>query len=290
MTQLPSFIVIGAGKSGTTSLHQYLSQHPQIYLCPQKETFYFTSEKNRANHAKYGAIQTFEDYAALFADAAPTQAIGEISTTYYAHPQSASLIHDLLPTVKILAILRNPIERAFSDYQMHVNEGHEKRSFEKVMEPDVKYVKSGFYYAQLKPYFELFDSSQIKIWLYEDYCQNIHAFLASFFTFIDVDPHFQPDTSQRGRVGGVPKRQWVRHLLNEKNPIRTVSATALKTVMPLATRQRIRAYLLRQNTQRLDLDPTSYAQLAAIYRDDILQLQDLLHRDCSHWLTPGAKL
>ncbi|MBE7383459.1 MAG: sulfotransferase [Leptolyngbya sp. SIO1E4] len=287
MAKLPNFIIIGAGKAGTSSLRGYLRQHPEIYLCPTKETFYFLNQQVRINHRSWGAVQTFEAYSALFEAAPLNSIVGEISTIYYAHADSAALIHEALPDVKILAILRNPIDRAFSSYQMHVNNGREKRAFKDVINLDIKYVKRGFYSAQLKPYFNIFDSSQIKVFLYDDYCQDSASFIESIFEFIGVDSQFVPDTSKRARVGGVPKRRWVRNLLAEKNWFRTTAATALKTVMPLEARQSLRSQLLQKNTARIRLDADSRQQLAEIYREDIAELQTLLGRDLSHWLKPS---
>jgi hypothetical protein len=286
MTRLPDFIIVGAGKSGTSSLQGYLQQHPQIYLCPKKETFYFLNERVRANSAKWGAVQTLEEYRELFAAAQSDQVVGEISTTYYADPKSARLIHGLLPDVKILAILRNPIDRAFSDYQMHVNNGSEKRTFAEVVGLDIKYINCGFYHQQLQHYYEVFPPEQIKVLLYDDYCQDAQAFLQSIFDFIGVDSQFVADTSTRARVGGVPKRQWVRQLLAEKNPLRTLAASLLKLFMPLEARQKIRSQLLKKNTVRTQLDEVSFQRLATLYQDDVNQLQTLLDRNLSHWLQP----
>jgi hypothetical protein len=289
MAKLPDFIVIGVGKAGTTSLLDYLKQHPQIYLCPKKETFYFTSIENRSNHIKYGAVQTFDEYQELFQNAPEGNVVGEISTTYYAHCESAKLIYSTLPEVKIIAILRNPIERAFSAYQMHVNNGSETSAFSEVITPEAKYVKNGFYHSQLLTYYEMFPEEQISILFYDDYCKDINNFLKRVFTFVGVDGDFIVDTSKRGRVGGVPKRAWVRRLLNEKNLARSVAATVLKTVLPLDTRQKMRQYLLKQNTMRISLDQENYMRLAEIYREDILKLQQMVKRDLSHWLSPRAE-
>ena len=285
MVKLPDFIIIGAGKAGTTSLHNYLKQHPQIYLCPKKETFYFTSQNYRSRHRKYGAIQNLQEYQALFKEASSESVVGEVSTTYYSHAESAQLIHQTLPNVKILGILRNPIERAFSAYQMHVNNGSETRDFSEVIDPGIKYVSNGFYYSQLKLYYKTFSKSQIQISLYDDYCKDIGTFLKEIFTFIDVEPDFTPDTSKRRRIGGVPRQRWVRKLLAEENLVRATAATILKTVMPLETRQQIRQYLLQRNIVRTSLDRENYLKLAEIYRDDILKLQDILDRDLSQWLS-----
>jgi hypothetical protein len=142
MARFPNFIIIGAGKCGTTSLQNYLSQHPEIYLCPQKETYFFINSRARDNHRKYGSVTNQEDYLALFAEAPDKCVLGEISTNYYAYPESAELIHNAIPEVKIIAILRDPSDRAFSSYQMFVRNGSEKSSFSETIAAQKKYVRS----------------------------------------------------------------------------------------------------------------------------------------------------
>ncbi len=150
MSRFPDFIIIGAAKCGTTSFHNYLNQHPQIYLCPKKETFFFLDERVRQNHKPWGAVTTGEEYLELFAAAREDNIIGEISTNYYAYPESAELIHRAIPNVKIIAILRNPCNRAFSAYQMFIRDGHEKRAFTDLLgDLECKYIQRGFYDREL---------------------------------------------------------------------------------------------------------------------------------------------
>lgn len=144
MGRFPHFIIIGAGKCGTTSLHDYLNQHPEIYLCPKKETFFFINAQARTNHQKWGSVTTLEEYLSLFADAPQGAILGEISTNYYAYPESAALIHQAIPNTKIIAILRNPSHRAFSSYQMFVKEGHEQRSFSEIVTARTQHITRDF--------------------------------------------------------------------------------------------------------------------------------------------------
>lgn len=284
MEKLPDFIVIGAGKAGTTSLHHYLSQHPQIYLCPQKETYFFLPEDIRQKHKPWGAVTSLEDYVRLFQAAPDHNIVGEISTNYYAYGQSAHQIYEALPQVKILAILRHPAERAFSSYQMHVREGDETRSFPEVISPTSQYVQRGFYHAQLEPFFAVFPPENIKILFFEDYSRSPITFLQDLFTFISVDPTFTPDVAQRHRTGGLPKQRWVNTLLTQRNPVRSVVAGLLRRVMPLEARQSLRSTLVARNTAQVKLDPASRDRLIALYREDILRLQEHLNRDLSAWL------
>ena len=188
MSKLPNFIIIGAGKCGTTSLYNYLNQHPQIYLCPQKETYFFVPEPIRSKLQPWGAITNFDNYANIFKDANEDSVIGEISTTYYRHPEAAQKIYQTLPQVKIIAILRDPANRAFSDYQMHFRQGNEKKDFATLISPENRFVKPGFYYSELIPYFEVFQREQLKILLLEDLIKKPYYFYRRFIPIYRSHP------------------------------------------------------------------------------------------------------
>lgn len=284
MNKLPDFMIIGAGKCGTTSLFNYLNQHPQIYLCSQKETYYFIPEPNRSNLKQWGAICDFDSYQSLFKDAPEKNIVGEISTVYYKNPNSAQLIYEVLPEVKILAILRDPAHRAFSNYQMYVRNGNEKQSFRKIIEPNHRYIKPGFYYKELIRYYEIFPAEQIKILFYEDLCKQPVEFIQDIFSFIGVDYSFVPDMSKKGRQGGLPKNMAVNSLLTNKNPLRTMAANVLKFFFPSNVRQNIRSSLIKRNTYKAKLNQSDRQKLIELYRDDILKLQELTGRDLSGWL------
>ncbi len=284
MNKLPNFIIIGAGKCGTTSMHGYLNQHPQIYLCPQKETYFFVPEPTRSKLKPWGAITDIDNYSNLFKEASVDCIVGEISTTYYQYYESAKLIHQTLPQSKIIAILRNPANRAFSDYQMHYRKGNEKQDFHALLSPDNRFVKPGFYHSELIPFFELFDRQKIKIFLFEDLIDNSQKMMADLFDFIEVDSNFVPDISKKSRVGGMPRNQKLNLLLTKHNPLRASAASILKLFMPLELRQKIRSNLIKKNIEKAKLTPESKKVLVEIYREDILNLQNLIDRDLSSWL------
>ncbi len=280
----PDFIYIGAGKCGSTSLVNYLNQHSDIFMCPKKETFFFLPDHVRQNHKRFGAVSALDDYLDLFHDAPPDACIGEISTNYYAYPESAQLIQSQFPNVKLIAILRNPADRAFSAYQMFVRAGHEKTPFKDLIHSNGKYIQRGFYYRQLMPFFEVFDPAQIRIFLYDDLCKSPATLMREIFSFLEVDHSFIPDMTNRGRVGGLPKNSTLNRILTQKNWLRTIAANGLKLVVPLKTRQKLRSALIKTNIQIVSLDPESRRQLAERYREDILGLQELIERDLSAWL------
>ncbi len=284
MSRLPDFIIIGAAKCGTTSLHSYLQQHPQIYLCSQKETFFFINESVRFKLKPWGAVTEFEDYLAFFEGAPINSIVGEISTNYYAYSESAKLIQNLIPQVKIIAILRDPADRAFSHYSMFVSAGHEKEDFSNFIEKDNRYVTKGFYYSELLPFFEVFEKEQIKVLLFDDLCKNPIGFMQDLFRYVGVDDQFIPDMSKKSRQGGLPKNKTMSSLLTKPNRLRTSVVSILKLFIPLQLRHNIKSSIIQKNTYKAKLSSESRKQLIEIYRSDILKLQDLIGRDLSAWL------
>src|SRR5215210_5286768 len=124
---LPNFIIVGAAKAGTTALYWYLSEHPAVYMSPVKETFYFAYGVDEAGRLLYGdpevhrfPVKTLREYEALFAAAGDASAIGEASPIYLECPQSAGRIRELIPAARIVASLRQPVDRAYSDYIMYL--------------------------------------------------------------------------------------------------------------------------------------------------------------------------
>lgn len=283
--KLTSFIVVGARKTATNSLYEYLNQHPQIYVHPSFRRMSFFATNRRARH-DFKKTNTFDDYSALCQQAPDGRIIGEISCCYLFDRLSAKIIKHYLPDVKIIAILRNPAERAYSEYIMNVRDAKERRDFADVVYVDDYYVELGFYYDQLKRYFDIFDRKRIKIYLFEEFWQRPAEFLRDLFKFVGVDDTFAPDISKRYNVGNVPKNKKINAFLHADNPVRAAAANILKVVMPLEKRQQIRRRLIQLNSKNIlpSLDPALRRGLIDMYRDDILKLQKLIDRDLSAWL------
>ncbi|AOX04688.1 sulfotransferase [Moorena producens PAL-8-15-08-1] len=298
--KLPTFLIIGVQKAGTTSIYNYLTQHPQVYMSPVKETNFLekdwetlppdliTPNKNR--------IDTFEKYSQLFQDVKDEIAIGEASPNYLFHYKSSSeLILRYLPDVKLIAILRNPIDRAYSDYLMHVREATDVAGKLQPLSEQLKFrskgsftLKKGLYTAQLRHFIETFNRDKIKVYLYDDLCKNPVALLQDMYRFIGVDETFIPDVSKKAQVGQVPKVKLVNDLLRKQNPFRTMVASGLKYILPLEVRQTVRSALININStdkRKAGISKEERQQLLEFYRDDILKLQDLIQRDLSVWLT-----
>ncbi len=298
---MPNFLIIGAAKSGTTSLYYYLKQHPQIYASPVKEPSFFAFEgeeptlcgpDNQRAPVIRGLTTNLKTYQSLFDGVSSETAVGEASTWHLYSPKAPERIHHYIPDVKLIAILRHPVERAYSGFLHRVRDGLEPISdFAQALQAEEnriqnnwgliwRYTHTGFYYAQLKRYFDLFDPGQIKVCLYRDYRSNPVNFCKDIFRFLDIDDTFVPDTSIKFNVSGVPKSKKLHSFLAGRNLIKDV----LKPLLPFKWRKRIVIGLQSSNLVKPPLSPQVRQQLAEVYREDISKLQDLIRQDLSEWL------
>ncbi|WP_035800782.1 sulfotransferase family protein [Crocosphaera chwakensis] len=294
--KLPNFLIVGIQKAGTTSVYNYLKQHPEVYLSPVKETDFLEKDWEKlieqGHQFKPKKIVTFEQYKNLFKGVKNEIAIGEISPNYLFHYKtSTELIKRYVPNAKLIAILRNPVERAISDYLMHVREAQSNTSLKEQIQykSDKSFVIiKGKYYQPVKHYFEHFGREQVSIFLYDDLRKNSKKFIQDIYKIIGVDPDFEPDTSRKLQVAQVPKNQAVNNLLVRKNPIRSLSANLLKPLLSEKKRQKLRSLLIGMNSKskdEIDSFDEEKQLLLNLYHDDILKLQDLIDRDLSPWLT-----
>jgi Sulfotransferase family len=295
--KLPNFLGIGVEKAGTTSIYNYLKQHPQVYMSPVKETNFLERDwenvDDETKRRKKDRIDTFEKYCQLFNNVTDEIAIGEISPNYLFHHQSSSeRILRYVPQAKLIAILRDPADRAYSDHLMHVRDaiGQNVRSLSEQIESRSQQsftIRKGFYYEPLKYFFDKFGADQIRVYLYDDLCKDAIALIQDMYQFIGVDNTFVPDVTVRNQVAQVPKVNTLNTLLKRQNPVRSIAASVLRLVLPLSVRQTIRSSLINLNSQdksKVSFSPEDRSKLIALYREDILKLQDLLQRDLSSWM------
>lgn len=292
----PTFLIIGVQKSGTTSIYHYLKQHPQVYMSPVKETNFFERDWQQATtemqQRKKDGILTWERYQQLFNGANENHiALGEASPNYMFHYRfAAEQIHQQLPKAKLIAVLRNPVQRAFSDYLMHVRDavGQQTPLAEQVRSrgESSHVLLKGKYYASLKHFMDICGHDQVDVFLYDDLKQDSSQFMQGIYQSIGVNPDFAVNTTKKAQTAKVPKNQTVNRLLKTQNPIRTV-ATGLMQVVPTQLRHQLRDRLIAINSQtksKAKFTEEDTILLRQYYREDILKLQDLLQRDLSAWL------
>ena len=259
---LPSFIILGAAKAGTTALYRYMEQHPQIGMSRVKETNYFALAGESLDFRGPGdrdyigrfTVTTEDDYAEQFRGCEGSDAIGEASPLYLYSEKVPRRLADAVPDAKLIAILRNPVDRAFSAFLHLVRDRRETtRDFGEALRLEDSrvadrwehiwhYRRMGLYHEQLMRYLEHFDRDQIRVHIYRDFRTGPAEVLADLFRFVGVSDGFVPDMSIRHNISS-PSTDQRPHLAGEVR-----------------------------------------AELQDFFREDILALQDLLGRDLSHWL------
>lgn len=290
---LPNFLIIGAGRSGTTSLYQYLRQHPKVFMSRVKEPNYFAFAEGGdgpgAAWLRSTSITTRREYEALFADAGGARAIGEASARYLISAEAPARIRGVIPEVRLIAILRHPVDRALANYLGHRRDGFEPAaSFEAALEDQERrrcegwplgaFVDFGFYSRQLSRYYQLFPRDQLRIHLYEDLVRDAGGLMRDCLAFLEVDSNLMPDFSQRHGRTGIIRNPLLRWLWRRERV-----RVALAPWLPRAWRDRGYAWLMR-DLVRPEMKLETRAHLLGLYREDTLALQDLIGRDLSDWL------
>lgn len=294
---MPNFLIIGFQKAGTTSVYRYLGQHPEVFVSPTKELNYFSSivEQPLIDLKLTGGLTDRDAYEAVFAPGAEKRAIGEASPLYATDPAVPAAIVRQIPEARIIALVRNPVERAWSEYWMRVRDRRERRPFELAIGEEVKaaggrpwlqgtatYLASGFYAHHLTAYWDRFRPDRLACHFFEDLEADPKAVMRDLFRFLEVDAGFVPNTSVRHNVSGVARSRLLAPLMRKTRLSRTVRRALPKPLADLAL-ARLEAWRGR-NLTKPTLPPHVRTQLQDIYRADIERLQTRLNRDLSHWL------
>jgi len=299
---MPNFLLIGAPKSGTTSLFQYLRMHPDIFLSSLKEPNFFAFEGQNITYNGPGdqrgnrcRIHQLDAYQNLFSQTGESHALGEASTVYLYSETAAANIARHVPKMKLIAILRNPVDLAYSAYLHMRREGREPcQTFEEALAQEETRIKEGWtplwhltaqgaYAKQLKRYYQHFPKAQVKTFFYEEWQSNSQKVLKDILTFLEVDNDVKLDTSKRFNESGKPKNIWLHHLLTKNNPLKQW----LKPLLPKKFRRGMMASFTKSNLAQSQ-DPKMLDSTRKIlqehFHDDIKELENLTGQNLSHWL------
>jgi hypothetical protein len=273
---LPNFLIIGAAKAGTTTLYEHLRSHPEVFMPRFKEPrfFGFPGEGPRGKFP----VQTLEEYEALFAEAGEARAIGEATPHYLRDPGAAERIHALIPGARLIASLRNPVDRAYSVYQMNQrNRDHNAEvPFVEAMRRDHNLQET--YAENLGRFFALFPRERIHVLLLEDLEAAPRRTMREIFGFLGVDPAFEPDLSRVANPGGEPRSRILHRMLTDRR-----LAAVSRRLLPERAVEPLKA-LRSRNLAKRPLGAAERATAASYFREDILRTQELIGRDLSHWL------
>ncbi|MEE4186216.1 MAG: sulfotransferase [Gammaproteobacteria bacterium] len=311
---LPTFICVGAEKSGSTALYDNLRTHPDVYMSPIKEPNFFATDVRVANfrddyvrHEKHkgldldayfrmdplpdrwGAyLENPEHYLRLFAAGKAAKARGEVSNSYLYSSAAAQNIADSLPDVRILVVLREPVARAFSHYRAMVRDGRALRdclidevTYDSAF-PDRRwgschgYVDHGLYARQIERLYAAIDPGRIKVILADDFFANTAQVMQEVFTFLGLRPlAHKPELANRNR-STTPRNAAL---------IRLLSRTGIKSrggaILPIALREQVKRFFF--TAAKSTMTPAEQAFLAQFFAEDVERLEDLLQRSLAAW-------
>jgi len=292
----PTFLVIGAGRSGTTSLHHHLRNHPQVFVPEVKAPSYFYAEierdvgSTRRRETKGHFVRNFDDYKSLFNGSEWATARGEVSPAYLASPMVPGQIRKHLGEIKVIAIIRNPTDRFIARFIARQRDGLERASsITEVVNKERAaginlddtagtYLASGHVCRVLERYEETFGRDSLNLHLYEDLVGDAPTMLKSIFAAIGVDVNVEFNSQIRrnesGRIASPITRSMWRH-----------SAQIRQVVRPLIPAE-IRDRAFRRVTRRMDrvsIPAADRKQLNEYYADEVATLAKFLGRDLSHW-------
>ena len=302
MNNLPNFLIVGTAKGATTTIHEYLKQHPDIFMTENKEPCFFlypekespkftTHKKNYTNLF----VTSFDKYKKLFDTSNSIVKVkGESSTPYlFFHNNTISNIKNYITnysSMKILIVLRNPINRAYSQYMMKRRDLKENLTFSEAITEesnrmkknfhfDYFYASRGLYFEQVKDYLDNFSS--VKIVFFEDFNNDSNKVLNEITEFLEL-PKFNYKKISNKNISGLPKSKTLTKFLNNS----PVLFNQLKKIMPKKLGINILNYIKNKNLRKGEvLKKEDSEALKYFYRSDIIKLEKLLKKDLSNWYT-----
>ncbi len=292
----PNFFIVGAPRCGTTSLYSYLKEVPGVYMPRVKEPFYFSPNLVQGWHHPERMVTDKEQYLGLFKNAKGYIAVGEASPSYLWDPDSPKLIHEAVPHARIIILLRDPIDRAYSHYLLNMKfRAHARRSSFAdhltqggISELDVQF---GMYYEQVKRYLDQFGKERVKIILFEEFIHHRTEKVNEVLSFLGVNHRVtDADVNEQHNPFLVPRSRlslwvyaffrWLRAKGINTSKIRILAGDSGILVLEKS---------LSKETEKPKIEPKAVDFLRQVYYDDVIRLQSLLGRSLPWHIVLGHK-
>jgi len=297
----PDVFVVGAAKCGTTSMHAYLGQHPDIFVAGRKELHYYTRDLLRKNVAGPGdeytlrtIAQSEADYRASFDGAEGRRRIADVSPSYlYWHEVAKEIDHDQ-PDARIIIMLRDPVEKAYSQWLHQVRAQLETLSFEEAIAAEADraargwsdvwyYVESSKYFRQVKHYIDVFGPERVFVVITEELATEPQTVMAPVFAFLGVTANVNLAVTNRNRSGQVRSQQLAK-LIAQPSKVKQLSH-----VLPKPLRYRLALRLIELNTgSKPELSTSTRRSLCSEFASDVNSLRTLLNRELP-WASAETK-
>lgn len=287
----PIFLCVGTQKGGTSSLYNILRQHSELFLPETKELHFFDYEENFAKGTDF--------YFSYFKDAKKNQKCGEITPNYMYDPKVPERIKTVLGSnIKLIFVLRNPADRAFSQHKMRVGRGGETMSFKQAIELELKelkkdnytlkhdYIHRSFYDEQIERYLKIFDKkNMLFIHFEQDFLRNREKTIRKIFEFLELNPDEKIGVNIKSTPGVKSKSERLDTILNTAHPI---NQFAKKIIPSKKLRTNIKYFFTKINQKPAakisELEQMRPFLINEIYKKSILNLEKIIDRDLSGWL------
>jgi len=291
------FLILGAQKSGTTTFHQILSKHPHICLPGCKETYFFVVDE----YFEKG----LDSYLDHFSKCDGKRVRGEVCPAYIYWDYVPQRIRDLLGTeMKLIFVLRNPVDRAYSHYLMNVHKrGIEKERFAQAvnLEPEriskswndrhlYSYIDRGFYARQISRYLEFFPRENMKFIVFEDFIRNRENTLRELLDELNCDFNLLPRNalSIKAFSTGNPRSKLLRDFIYRPKPLPQFIKDWLRDKLGDEGIYRLTVKAMEMNQKEFTnnenkVDESLKKTLISLYREDIRRLEDITGEDLSQW-------
>lgn len=276
-----NLFIVGAPKAGTTSLHFYLQQHPDVCMSVIKEPNYFTAKEVQKLYYDISPINCEDEYHSNFTEP-NSKVIGEGSVSYLFYPEVAQKIYEYNPTSKILIILRNPVQRAFSHYLMDYGLGLCNISLEKIIDNPLKYqhfyqqfIDLGMYYQQIKRYLDVFGHDKVKVMFYDDMKIDADLFIKQVFSFLSIT---SVDINMTVRNKFKQPANRIIAILYQFKWLRSCLKIFLTKKLLIKFKK-----MFFKKGEKPALDPSLKSKLHKLYKKDTEKLSKLLSKDLSLW-------
>jgi len=301
LENLPEIFIVGAAKSGTTTLAYLLSKHPDIYM-PRKEpgffAFYNCAQDDIPSEIRPYQVTKLEDYIALYKDKPTGHVALDASVANLTHSERAISNFnkvfgpDIARQKKYIIILRNPVDRAFSHYKMMLRNGNEELSFEEAIAPEIvasrihrrsgyDYLGFSLYAERVSQYVKAFPT--VKVFLQED-LKNTEQLSRELIDFTGLGGVIEASKNEVLNVSGAPKSKLLGRLMRSKP---TRFKDFIKSKVPQSavhSFQKMKMRATAMNVKPIHMAPETREKLVPEFKEDVLRLQDLLQRDLSNWL------
>lgn len=293
----PNFIIAGFPKCGTTSLHHYLSEHPQIFMPSQKELHFFTYEilSKLKNGPKDGAvkktqIQDSKKYLDFYRNVKNEIAVGDASPSYINYPNQFLKIKEYLEDPKFIIVLRDPINRAYSNYLHLKREQRETLTFKEAVNRENKRIKDKYsdfwYYKFNSTYYDKILKAketfkEVLIITSEELNENHEATMKKVYKFLDVDCDFiTKRKSNRFNKGGYYKKNLFTKIIFQPSKFKNLIKKFIKPTPSLKILLARVASIFRAKTEEIDEETVLY--LTKHFKEEVKKLKSL-NINTSNW-------